>query len=53
MVLDAGEKMLKRLGYEVLLAGSGREALELYEKNKILRKLVLQLFLTFTGETLY
>jgi len=34
MVLDAGEQMLIKLGYEVLLAGSGREALELYKKNQ-------------------
>ena len=37
IVLDAGEQMLRRLGYEVFLAGSGQEALELYERdhNKI------------------
>jgi CheY-like chemotaxis protein len=34
MVLDAGEQMLKTLGYEVLLARSGQEALELYKKNQ-------------------
>ncbi len=33
LVLDAGEQMLRRLGYEVLVAGSGQEALTLYEKN--------------------
>jgi two-component system cell cycle sensor histidine kinase/response regulator CckA len=33
MVLDAGEQMLKKLGYEVLLAEGGREAIELYNKN--------------------
>ncbi|MBL7211032.1 MAG: PAS domain S-box protein [Desulfobacteraceae bacterium] len=33
LVLDAGEQMLRRLGYEVLVAGSGQEALALYEKN--------------------
>jgi PAS domain S-box-containing protein len=32
-VLDAGEQMLRRLGYEVLVANSGQEALALYEKN--------------------
>jgi CheY-like chemotaxis protein len=33
MVLDAGEQMLKKLGYEVLLAEDGREAIELYNKS--------------------
>jgi len=33
MVLDVGEQMLKKLGYEVLLAEGGREAIELYNKN--------------------
>ena len=41
MVLDAGEQMLKTLGYEVLSAGSGQEALELYEKNQDKIDLVL------------
>jgi len=34
MVLDAGEGMLKHLGYEVLLAEDGQEALELYKENQ-------------------
>jgi len=34
MVLDIGEQILEKLGYEVLLAMSGIEALELYEKNQ-------------------
>ena len=33
MVLDVGEEMLKTLGYKVLLAKSGKEAIELYNKN--------------------
>jgi len=33
MIVDVGKKMLARLGYRVLTAGSGREALELYAKN--------------------
>jgi len=41
MVLDAGEQMVKILGYEVLLANSGQEALELYEKNQDKVALVL------------
>ena len=34
MVLYAGEGMLKAMGYKVLLARSGKEAIELYKKNK-------------------
>ena len=34
MILDASEQMLKKLGYEVLLAGGGQEALEVYEENQ-------------------
>jgi two-component system cell cycle sensor histidine kinase/response regulator CckA len=34
MILDVWKDMLSRLGYEVLLAGSGKEALRIYEKNK-------------------
>ena len=34
IVLDVGEEMLKALGYKVLLAKSGKEAVELYRKNK-------------------
>ena len=34
MVIDAGEQMLITLGYEVLLAGSGQEALDIYKKNQ-------------------
>jgi two-component system cell cycle sensor histidine kinase/response regulator CckA len=33
-VLDASEEMLKRLGYSVLSAGSGPEALRLYERHQ-------------------
>jgi PAS domain S-box-containing protein len=41
MVLDVGEQMLKALGYKVLLARSGREAIELYKANKDKVDLVL------------
>jgi PAS domain S-box-containing protein len=41
LVLDAGEQMLRRLGYEVLVAGSGLEALALYEKNRAKIDMVL------------
>ena len=34
MVLDAGEEMLKHLGYEVLLAEDGQKAVELYKENQ-------------------
>ena len=34
VVLDIGEQILDKLGYEVLSAMSGIEALELYEKNQ-------------------
>ena len=33
MVLEVGKELLDHLGYEVLLAENGREALELYKKN--------------------
>ncbi len=33
-VLDVGEQMLNRLGYEVLLARDGQEALEIYKENQ-------------------
>ena len=41
MVLEAGEVLLNHLGYEVLLAENGREALELYKKNQDKIDLVL------------
>ncbi len=34
MILDVGEKMLEAVGYEVLLARGGKEAIELYRGNK-------------------
>ena len=33
MILDVGKKMLEKLGYRALSAGSGQEALDLYEKH--------------------
>ena len=41
MVLESGEHMLKHLGYEVLLANDGQEALELYKLNQDKIDLVL------------
>lgn len=34
MIIDVGEQMLKTLGYNILTAGSGKEAIELYKKNR-------------------
>jgi PAS domain S-box-containing protein len=33
MILDVGRDMIESLGYEVLIAGNGKEAVEIYEKN--------------------
>ena len=41
MVLEVGKELLDHLGYEVLLAENGREALELYKKNQDKIDLVL------------
>ncbi|MCK4391057.1 MAG: response regulator [Desulfobacterales bacterium] len=34
MVIDVGQEMLTAMGYKVLLAKSGKEAIEVYKKNK-------------------
>ncbi len=34
MIIDVGEGILTELGYKVLLARSGKEAIEIYEKSK-------------------
>jgi two-component system cell cycle sensor histidine kinase/response regulator CckA len=34
MIIDVGEQLLDRLGYKVMVAGSGNEALEMYEENQ-------------------
>ena len=34
MIIDIGEQLLQKLGYEVFTAKSGREAVELYQKNQ-------------------
>ena len=34
MILDVGRDMLRKLGYKVLLAGSGKEAVKVYRKHK-------------------
>lgn len=34
MILDVGQEMLTAMGYKVLVASSGKEAVEFYERNK-------------------
>jgi len=34
MILDVGERMLNKLGYDVFTADNGADALEIYQKNK-------------------
>jgi len=34
MIVDIGEQLLKKMGYEVLTAKSGKEAIKIYEENK-------------------
>ena len=41
IILDTGAQMLRKLGYEILFANSGQEALELYKKNQDRIDLVL------------
>jgi len=41
VVIDVGKELLEELGYEVLLARSGREAIEIYEENKEKMDLVI------------
>jgi len=41
IVLNAGEMMLRKLGYDVLPATSGQEALELFEKDKDIIDIIL------------
>jgi PAS domain S-box-containing protein len=41
MVSDIGKRLLERLGYNVLVAGSGKEAVEMYDKNKDKIELVI------------
>jgi len=33
MIIDVGRPMLEKMGYNVLIAGGGKEALEIYQKN--------------------
>lgn len=34
MIMQVGKEILKAMGYKVLVAGSGKEAIEIYKKNK-------------------
>ena len=34
MIIETGEELLKKLGYELFVARSGKEATEIFEKNK-------------------
>ncbi len=34
MIIDVGEQLLEKMGYTVLIAKSGQDATEIYEKNK-------------------
>jgi len=34
MITEVAEELLQQLGYKVLIAGGGKEAMEIYEKNK-------------------
>ncbi|MBW1705471.1 MAG: PAS domain S-box protein [Deltaproteobacteria bacterium] len=34
MIIDVGGQMLEKLGFEVLIARNGKEAMEVYEKNR-------------------
>ena len=34
MIIGVGKQMIKRLGYDVITAGSGKEAVEIYKENQ-------------------
>ena len=41
MIIDIGEKILKMMGYDVMTATNGRDALELYKENQVKIDLVV------------
>ena len=41
MIIEVAEELLKELGYKVLIARGGKEAVEIYEKNKDLVDIVI------------
>ena len=34
MIIEVADELLEQLGYKVLIAGSGKEAIETYEKTR-------------------
>lgn len=49
-ILDVGEKILKTLGYKVLIADSGKKAVELYQTNwKQIDLVILDLIMPYRG----
>jgi DNA-binding NtrC family response regulator len=54
-ILNADKAMLKELGYEVLLANGGREALRIFDENKDrINLLILDLIMPdLSGEIVY
>ncbi|MDP2862480.1 MAG: response regulator, partial [Desulfobacterales bacterium] len=34
MIIDVGQAILKKLGYDVIIATGGKEAVDIYEKNR-------------------
>lgn len=50
IVLRVGKEMLEALGYKVLSAKSGREAIEIYKKNKeVIALVILDMIMPVTG----
>ena len=41
MILKVGKPMLEKIGYKVLVARSGKEAIQVYQKNRDLIKMVI------------
>jgi PAS domain S-box-containing protein len=41
MILEIGQEMLEKLGYKVVVAESGRKALEIYERNQVAIDMVI------------
>ncbi|MBW2180706.1 MAG: response regulator, partial [Deltaproteobacteria bacterium] len=54
-IIDAGNEMLEILGYKVLLAASGKKAIEIYrKKNKIIDLVILDMILPeMNGSEIY
>jgi CheY-like chemotaxis protein len=41
MILEVGEEILETLGYDVLVAGSGKEAIEIYKNHRVKVDLII------------